>query len=189
MIGNMINFECPQCGNPIKVPDQTAGRKGTCNICGNQILIPTSSVVPPPAEALQQMSDDISSLPGGAVKKKSLWKALIAIFVCLFLLINTPFSPIPFLVVSIFCIGILVLTGVVETPSLTLKRKKQETEEEAHAQTRYSNLSEEGKLIYELQKKQAVTDRYVRGIFWFLMAGAIVSIVSWLLAVSKATSL
>ncbi|MFK7779212.1 MAG: hypothetical protein QM501_13990 [Gimesia sp.] len=167
------------------MPDQTAGRKGTCNTCGNLILIPTCSVAPP-VEAIHQRSDDMSSMPGEVGKKKSLGKSLIAIFVCLFLLMNTPFAPLPFLVVSLFCIAILVLTGVVETPKLTLNRKRQETDEEAHALSRYRNLSDEGKLIYELQKKQAGTERYTRGIFWFLMSGVIGFIFFWLIGVLAA---
>lgn len=184
---SMINFECSHCGNPIKVPDQAAGRKGTCNNCGELVLVPNDSVVPP-TKLVRQKSDEVTSLPAEAGKKKSLGKTLIAIFVCIFMLINTPVAPLPLLAVSLFCMFILVLTGVVETPKRTLERKKMEANEEAREISRYRNLSDEGKLIYDLHQKQAGTERYARGIFWFLMAGAIASIVFWLLAVLGSAS-
>ncbi len=183
----MINFECPHCGNPINVPDQAAGRKGTCNACRNLILVPNGSVAPR-VEAFHQRTDELTSMPGKVGRKKSLGKALIAIFFYVFLLMNTPFAPLPVLLVSLFCISILVFTGVVENPKRTLERKKREADEKAREISRYNNLSDEGKLLYELKQKQAGTERYARGIFWFLMAGAIGTIVFWLLAVLAAGS-
>lgn len=183
----MINFNCPHCGNPIKVPDEAAGRKGTCNACGKLMQVPNSSVAPP-EKAVDQKPDELTAMPRKAGNKKSPFKAFIAIFVCLLLLMNTPFSPIPFISVSLFCIFFLVLTGVVETPKRTLKRKMQEQDDEDREISRYRNLSdEEGKLIYELQQKQAGTERYTRGIFWFLMGGAIGTIVLWFLSVLAVT--
>ena len=40
----MIEFSCPKCGRPIRVPDAAAGQSGQCKNCG------TSQVVPTPKE-------------------------------------------------------------------------------------------------------------------------------------------
>lgn len=184
----MINFECPHCGNPIKVPAQAAGRKGTCKACGKQMLVPNGSVAPPAEAAVQQNSDEASSISWGTSRKKSPVKAVIAIAFCLLLLLNTPFAVVPMLVVSLFCVVVLVFTGVVETPKQSLERQMQEANEEAIEIARYRELSEEGKLLYDLQQKQEDTQRYLRGIFWFLMVGALGGIIVWLLNAIGAAS-
>lgn len=35
-----IKFDCPFCGNPIKVPPREAGKTGGCNKCGRLVKIP-----------------------------------------------------------------------------------------------------------------------------------------------------
>lgn len=52
----MIRFNCANCGKEFKVPDETAGRVGKCNQCGQRNQIPLASkvvsrVATPPAVA------------------------------------------------------------------------------------------------------------------------------------------
>lgn len=39
----MIQFRCEQCGHNIRVPDQSAGRRGKCPKCGNNVIVPDKS--------------------------------------------------------------------------------------------------------------------------------------------------
>lgn len=36
----MMKFKCPSCGNPFRVPESAAGRKGNCKKCGQTVKIP-----------------------------------------------------------------------------------------------------------------------------------------------------
>ncbi len=36
----MIEFSCPFCGRPMHVPEDAAGRRGTCKQCGNAVNVP-----------------------------------------------------------------------------------------------------------------------------------------------------
>ncbi len=38
----MIKFNCAECGNPFRVPDEFAGRAGRCKICSAVIVVPQS---------------------------------------------------------------------------------------------------------------------------------------------------
>ena len=38
----MIHFNCPRCGNAIKVKDEIAGRRGKCRGCGETIQVPSA---------------------------------------------------------------------------------------------------------------------------------------------------
>jgi len=52
----MIQFECPSCFAPLKVPESAAGRKGTCKTCGTSVTVPS-----PQEEALEihEWTDDL----------------------------------------------------------------------------------------------------------------------------------
>ena len=39
-VGKMIDFECPECGNGIHVPESAAGKHGKCKACGESIVVP-----------------------------------------------------------------------------------------------------------------------------------------------------
>lgn len=43
-----IQFNCPYCTVTIQVPDQSAGKKGTCPQCGTKVVVPTPKNAPPP---------------------------------------------------------------------------------------------------------------------------------------------
>lgn len=53
----MINFKCPHCSHPMKVPENAAGKKGACKSCGNAVRVPSPNteiiegVIEPPAMA------------------------------------------------------------------------------------------------------------------------------------------
>lgn len=47
-----IQFYCPGCGNLMRTPDETAGRKGRCPNCGLKIQIPTESLASGESEGL-----------------------------------------------------------------------------------------------------------------------------------------
>lgn len=81
-------------------------------------------------------------------------KSIIAAFVCIFLLINTPFSPIPFIGMSVVCVLILTFTGVVESPRKTRSRKWKAADDALAEKERYESLSEEGKLLYEMNERK-----------------------------------
>jgi len=44
----MIEFECLNCGRPMKVTDEAAGRKGKCKVCGKTITVPSPVVLAAP---------------------------------------------------------------------------------------------------------------------------------------------
>lgn len=67
----------------------------------------------------------------------------------------------------------MIATGELETPSMTRERKRKEAEQEEAELSRYQNLSEEGKLLYELNKKQAKTEENTRVIYGMIFGGAI----------------
>lgn len=72
--------------------------------------------------------------------------------------------------------------GGIETPSQTRERQARESaarrEERRRESERYDSLTDEGKMLHDLQRRQAGTERYARGIFWFLMAGAIGTVIA-----------
>ncbi len=41
----MIKFECPYCGNGIKVNDSAAGKSGKCNQCGEKVRVPEATQI------------------------------------------------------------------------------------------------------------------------------------------------
>ena len=49
-----IQFHCPNCDSVIRVPDQAAGRRGTCPACQTKLLVPTVPAAAPdqPASAV-----------------------------------------------------------------------------------------------------------------------------------------
>jgi hypothetical protein len=60
----MIDFECPQCGNVLRVDDTAAGKTGQCKKCGNKLRVPqqiAKSVEPrpqvPPFPPRQRVTD------------------------------------------------------------------------------------------------------------------------------------
>ena len=46
-----IQFNCPYCTVTIQVPDNAAGKKGTCPQCGTKVLVPVPKNAPPPPVA------------------------------------------------------------------------------------------------------------------------------------------
>jgi DNA-directed RNA polymerase subunit RPC12/RpoP len=48
----MINFNCKNCGQKLKVPDQNAGKKAKCPKCGHPLLIPSTPEQPPKKPSL-----------------------------------------------------------------------------------------------------------------------------------------
>jgi len=46
-----IQFNCPYCTVTIQVPDNAAGKKGTCPQCGTKVLVPLPKNSPPPVTA------------------------------------------------------------------------------------------------------------------------------------------
>lgn len=55
----MIELYCQHCGHPLKIPDQYAGRTGTCKNCGKKILVPVEGFEPDPVSARTQKAKDI----------------------------------------------------------------------------------------------------------------------------------
>ena len=55
----MIELYCQHCGHPLKIPDQYAGRTGTCKNCGKKILVPVEGFEPDPVSAPTQKAKDI----------------------------------------------------------------------------------------------------------------------------------
>ena len=70
-------------------------------------------------------------------------------------------------------VKVLTLTGLVETRKQTLERKMREADHEAIEISRYRKLSEEGKLLYELNKKQDQTEANTRAIYGMILGGAV----------------
>ena len=52
-----IEFHCPYCTSTIQVPDNSAGKKGTCPRCGTAILVPAVEVPTQPAIASEPPPD------------------------------------------------------------------------------------------------------------------------------------
>lgn len=71
---------------------------------------------------------------------------------------------------AIWC---LVKLGVIETPKMSLERKMREADQEAAEISRYRKLSEEGKLLYKLNKNQEKTEANTRAIYGMLIGGAV----------------
>ncbi len=49
-VHRMIEFACPACSSPFKVPESAAGRRGKCTKCGQVVTVPE---VPTPTEPFQ----------------------------------------------------------------------------------------------------------------------------------------
>ncbi len=49
-VHRMIEFACPACSSPFKVPESAAGRRGKCTKCGHVVTVPE---VPTPTEPFQ----------------------------------------------------------------------------------------------------------------------------------------
>ena len=49
-----IQLNCPYCTVTIQVPDNAAGKKGTCPQCGTKVLVPVPKHAPPPPVASSQ---------------------------------------------------------------------------------------------------------------------------------------
>lgn len=64
-----IQFHCPYCTAPIRVPDTAAGKKGTCPKCGEKLLVPRIAAPPaPPVEPTETVSagavrSDVETIP------------------------------------------------------------------------------------------------------------------------------
>lgn len=67
----------------------------------------------------------------------------------------------------------LIKLGVIETPKMTLERKMREADQNAIEIARYRKLSEEGKLLYQLNQKQEKNTEYTRVILGILFGGAV----------------
>ena len=64
----MIYYNCPHCHNSIRVPDEAAGRKGTCNQCGKAIRVPDKkSSTPSPAKQAMKPETKKRIIAGSAV--------------------------------------------------------------------------------------------------------------------------
>lgn len=50
----MIEFTCPTCGKPFRVPDELAGRSAKCKACGGTLQVPALAAPPVPAVAAPQ---------------------------------------------------------------------------------------------------------------------------------------
>jgi hypothetical protein len=46
-----IEFHCPACRQPLRVPDEAAGKNGKCPQCATIFVVPQASNLPPPASA------------------------------------------------------------------------------------------------------------------------------------------
>lgn len=58
----MIKFNCPNCGQKFRAPEDRAGKKGRCPKCKNTIVIPDSQIVadlltPDPAAEIQEPAE------------------------------------------------------------------------------------------------------------------------------------
>lgn len=64
-----IDFDCPSCGNTLSVPDDYAGKQGTCPDCGAPLAVPSA---PPPVPA------GAAAAAGGAGLSKGLLAGIAA---------------------------------------------------------------------------------------------------------------
>lgn len=74
----MIEVECPDCYNVLKVPEKYEGRTGKCSACGSKVRIPRMTVVfEDPAQSIErfQISDDVQW--SGRPSLFNYWPALI----------------------------------------------------------------------------------------------------------------
>jgi len=53
-----IHFPCPHCQADLEVPDEAAGRSGTCSQCMSPIVVPQAAPPPPPPPPLASPDDD-----------------------------------------------------------------------------------------------------------------------------------
>lgn len=66
----------------------------------------------------------------------------------------------------------LIASGV-ETPKQVKARKQREADDEAREISYYRSLSEEGKLLYDLNKKQDRTEKFTRAIYGAIIGCAV----------------
>lgn len=71
----------------------------------------------------------------------------------------------------------LIASGV-ETPKQVKARKQREADDEAREISYYRSLSEEGKLLYDLNKKQDRTEKFTRAIYGAIIGGAVFYLLS-----------
>lgn len=58
-----IEFNCPQCGAAIRVPDAAAGAKGSCPTCQTKLLVPQLAAPPQPVAPEQPPTPDVAAPP------------------------------------------------------------------------------------------------------------------------------
>lgn len=58
-----IEFNCPQCGAAIRVPDAAAGAKGSCPTCQTKLLVPQVAAPPQPVVSEQPPTPDVAPPP------------------------------------------------------------------------------------------------------------------------------
>ncbi|QDU06834.1 hypothetical protein [Gimesia aquarii] len=67
----------------------------------------------------------------------------------------------------------LIKLRIIETPKQSLERQMEEANDEAREIAKYRQLSPEGQLLYDLNKKQENIEYYARGIYWMILGSAI----------------
>lgn len=65
-----IEFNCPYCTAPIRVPDSAGGKRGTCPRCKTGILVPTVPTKPKLKGAAKKSESEPSAEPAPAKKSK-----------------------------------------------------------------------------------------------------------------------
>lgn len=80
-------------------------------------------------------------------------------------------------VLFVFFPVLIVIATRFESPKTTRERNRlieqQEAEDEAREISYYRSLSEEGKLLYDLNQKQEKTEAYARSIYGAIVGGAV----------------
>ena len=78
----MIEYECPECFEPMQSPDELAGCVEVCPACGKHVPVPQNSETVAPSESL---ADQTTSPPSSPQQKPMVtsrtWKGVIAVVV------------------------------------------------------------------------------------------------------------